>query len=195
MSTQEGGPEARTWLRVQVLLKEAKTERAQGRYRGAVAKCQEALELAPDSLEVLETLGDIHVGAGHFSAAMESYRKVLQRDPSRPGVEEKLARASLSQLGFQRQMDYGQRLLDRGAQADLKKASQIATSLSILFPGFGQLLNRHYWKALCMAAAHLCLILLGFHVVMDAVRQGQAEHRVEIRSAPRSPYQRQPTMT
>jgi len=191
MGPQESGtPDRRAWLRAEVLLKEAKTERAQGRYKGAVAKCEEALALAPGSPEALETLGDIHVGAGHFRAGMEAYQKVLEADPTRAGVEEKLARASLSQLGFQRQMEYGERLMGRGAQADLKRRSQIATCLSVLAPGIGQFYNEQHVKALAMLVAHVLLIVLALNVVANAVHQGYVDERVVGRTAPPSPYGR-----
>jgi len=157
-------------IRAHTLLKEAQIERMQGNYRAAVAKCEEAIELAPRSADGHEALGDVHCGAAHFKAAMSAYRQALKLDPSRGAVEEKLGRASIGQFTFQRQTEYGRGLLDgKGSKKDIRKAANNATAVSILCPGLGQVLNGHYVKAAIGVCAHLLFVFLLISIVGGAI--------------------------
>jgi len=176
---------ARRALRVQALLKEALAEQRRGNHKTAQTKAEDAIALAPESADAHEVLGDIHVASGHFARAKEAYQHALSLAPGRTETEEKLARASLGQLRFDRQLEQGRKLLEgKGTHKDMRRATSLATMASFLWPGGGQILNGQYAKGAVMAFAHLLLVLLMVNMVTEAIRDAKNERIVTVYESP-----------
>ena len=52
-----------------------------GRFQEAIEQCQQALQLKPDSVEALNTLGNAYDSMGQYQQAMEQYEKALKLNP------------------------------------------------------------------------------------------------------------------
>jgi hypothetical protein len=83
---------AKANTQVRALLARASLLKMRGMGKEAIAACQEALKIAPDSVATHAVMGDIYEGLGRYSEAVASYQAVLERDPTRQTEREKCER-------------------------------------------------------------------------------------------------------
>jgi hypothetical protein len=83
---------AKTSTQVRALLARASLLKMRGMNKEAIATCQEALKIAPDSVAAHAVLGDIYEGMGQYAEAEAAYKAVLERDPTRHTEREKRER-------------------------------------------------------------------------------------------------------
>jgi hypothetical protein len=83
---EEGSPEEK----VHALLAEANLLRLRKNWTGAIARCTEALKLAPNSASAHSLLGDICRDEGRFQDAIEWYKLALGLDNTRKRDRDKL---------------------------------------------------------------------------------------------------------
>lgn len=170
------------------LLSQAVLLMRQGQTSEALKRCKEAMELAPNSAAVWEVLGDVYLSTFHYPQAMEAYRTGLKLDPKRAVLEEKLGRASLAQLDSEQLRARTREILETGEahKKNIRRAYEIAVSLSVLWPGLGQIRNNQYAKGLLMLTLQLCLLMAMIHLFMASL--AEAKVRAVDR---RPPYARQ----
>ena len=148
-------PEAR---RARELLGEATLLRLRGRLEEAVAKCEEAIQLAADDWEACELLGDLHFQLEQPTSALEAYRRARELNPARPRLEEKVGLAAIAEA---RATALRQRSLDL-AEGRIEKPPErkpaLAALFSLVFPGLGQIYNQELIKGMALLAIFLVLM-------------------------------------
>ncbi len=65
----------------------------QGRVNEAIYRLEEAVELAPENVDARALLGDAYYDDNDIASALGQWEWVAQRDPNRPGLKEKIAKA------------------------------------------------------------------------------------------------------
>lgn len=124
--------------------------------------CEKALELNPDA-STHEMLGDLLMELGRAEEAQKHFKEALSLQPGRVSAEAKLGRATLELDRRILQIEEARRLLDNPNELnDNRHNSGMATFLSAVFPGFGQIYKEEYQKgAALMVFQILCLAYLG----------------------------------
>jgi hypothetical protein len=83
---------AKANTQVRALLARASLLKMRGMGKEAIATCQEALKIAPDSVATHAVMGDIYEGMGQYAEAVAAYQAVIERDPTRQTEREKRER-------------------------------------------------------------------------------------------------------
>ncbi|NIM05991.1 MAG: hypothetical protein GTO55_06860, partial [Armatimonadetes bacterium] len=148
-----------------VLLGEAVLLRANKKLKEAMAKCQEALRALPENAEAFEILGDLYAETGLAEAAIEAYKRTVELDPSRSGVETKIARVALEKDRLSQQLKTTHDLLEGRISPARPRSPATAGLLSLLLPGLGQAYNRQWLKA----AALICVDVMLFMAAIVSV--------------------------
>lgn len=145
------------------MLRDAHIQRMRGQWANAETLCRKALELAPDDAMGREMLGDLLMGKGDTGGALTEYRAALERQPARVALEDKIARAVLQQDEEEREKLEAQLLLDSPLKKnEAKRNATLATLLSLVCPGLGQLFVYHQWvKGGILAAVGLLTLAFG----------------------------------
>lgn len=113
------------------LMREAYNLRKREKYADALIKCREALELTPSDAPVLELYGDLLQGVARIDEALAAYKRATEVDPKRLSAERKYGDLMMRQ-----------KVWDTGLDPEtVPKGPRVASLLSLLLPGAGQLLN------------------------------------------------------
>ena len=148
--------------RVEQLLRDAHIQRMRQQWAAAETLCREALELDPDDVMGQEMLGDLLLDKGSCGEALESYRKAFEKQPEKVALEEKIARAVLLKGEEERQrLDAELMLSSPGSKLERKRSATIATLLSLLCPGAGQLFTGQYVKGGILLGVGVLSLFLG----------------------------------
>jgi tetratricopeptide (TPR) repeat protein len=133
----------------------------QGRTAEAQAAIDELRTLQPDSAEACELQGDLCRRQGDRKGAREAYQQAFKLDPTNASAERKYAEVVLF-LGEQERARREQReLVESPDKRPPKRRSlTLAVVCAFLFPGLGQLYNRHHEKGLALFAASLMIVIL-----------------------------------
>jgi tetratricopeptide (TPR) repeat protein len=130
------------------LLREASIARRREKFREAEAKCRDAIALVPKDAAALELLGDLLQGVARTEEALAAYRRALEADPKRASAERKYGDLLARQQNWN--------AIDPEA---VPKNPLVATMLSLLLPGSGQIYNGEWIKGtIIMACAVLCVL-------------------------------------
>ena len=106
---------------------------------------------------------------GEAEAAMASYRRAREIVVDRPLLEDKIARAALSQATDQAAARRTQALLDGTARPDAPKRNpSYAALFSFVVPGLGQVYNGEILKGFILLVSYVAL----FSVAMLSALQG-----------------------
>lgn len=114
------------------LLAEAADLLGKGDAEGAVAKCKEALGIAPDLAAAYSLLGMAEEQRGNLAGAADAYRWVLEIDPGRTAEREKLELIS-AQLGDGKTAEQGSLAEARERNWLVRYAPFIAAGAAALF--------------------------------------------------------------
>lgn len=132
-------------------LREAFAFRRRERYKEALVKCREALNLVPSDASALEMLGDLYQGVAQTNEALAAYKRALEADSKRTSAEKKYGDLISRQKSWSN--------YDPEA---VPKNPWFALILSILFPGFGQLHNGQRVKGIVLAGFTILCIGVWF---------------------------------
>jgi tetratricopeptide (TPR) repeat protein len=164
VTTQQGEPDS-TAEKVERILLEARLLQRRGQSEEALAHCQEALDLDPESWEAHELAGDVLLEQGRAADALERYRAAHAIVPEQASVEEKMARATLAQA----ERDWlreGAEPAGEGETLGPPRNPGIAALLSLVLPGLGQGYNRQPLKAVIILGVVVLLwIIIAFQMV------------------------------
>lgn len=126
----------------------------------ATETCNKALEISPQNIDVLVTLGDILMERGRIDEALSAYRTAHDIDPANGSVETKYAKVTL--MVADREYEIKRQSLPE-VQLALKRSWVLAFFASSMFPGLGQLYNHEMLKAqILLIAAVISIILARF---------------------------------
>lgn len=120
------------------LLREAHILRRREKYAEAIGKCREALLLTPKDASALELLGDLYQGVAQVNPALAAYKRATEADPKRASAERKYGDLLM------RQQTWG----DGGDPEAVPKNGFVASLLSLVVPGAGQIYNGETMKGL-----------------------------------------------
>jgi tetratricopeptide (TPR) repeat protein len=126
-------------MQAEPLLREAHQLRRKERFKEAEAKCRAALALMPKDAPALEFLGDLLQGTGQVDAALAAYKRAVEADPKRAVAERKYGDLLVMQQNWN--------------HADPEAVEQnpwVATLLSAMLPGAGQMFNGQWIKAIAL---------------------------------------------
>ena len=158
--------------KVRELLGRATLARAHRKLEEALELAREAASLAETSWESHELVGDLLMEKGDAEAAMASYRRAREIVVDRPLLEDKIARAALTQAADQAVARRTQALLDGTARADApKRKPSHAALFSFVIPGLGQIYNGEVLKGLILLVAYVAL----FSVAMLSALRGLSQ--------------------
>lgn len=145
--------------RVEQLLRQAHVHRMRQQWAAAEALCRQALELAPEDPIGIEMLGDLLVEKGNLQSALEQYRKAFAAQPGKAILEEKIARTVLTIAEEEQERAAAQLMLNSPVRkSERKRNATVATLLSLLCPGVGQLfLGQHVKGGILLGAGLLSL--------------------------------------
>lgn len=164
MTTQQGEPDS-TAEKVERILLEARLLHRRGQSEEALAHCQEALDLDPESWEAHELAGDVLLAEGRAADALERYRAAHAIVPEQGSVEEKMARATLAQA----ERDWLREGVEPGGEGETlgpPRNPGIAALLSLVLPGLGQGYNRQPLKAVIILGVVVVLwVIIAFQMV------------------------------
>lgn len=148
---------------VEQLLREAHVQRMRGQWAAAEAACRRALELAPDDPLGQELLGDLLLENEDVEGALEIYRRAFERQPGKAALEEKIARAVLRKAGAERERLEAQLMLanPRHGSHQRRHNATVATLLSMLCPGAGQIFAGQRQKGILLLVVGLGGVFLG----------------------------------
>jgi tetratricopeptide (TPR) repeat protein len=156
-------PERSNQEKVETLLRDAHIQRMRGQTAAAETLCRKALELSPDDVMGQEMLGDLLTGKGELDEALTTYRAAFERQPEKASLEEKIARLVLMKGEEEHQKLAAMLMLESPAkESDAKRNATLATLLSMVCPGLGQLvIYRQYVKGGILAGVGLLGLALG----------------------------------
>lgn len=148
--------------RVEQLLRQAHIHRMRQQWSAAEALCRQALELAPEDPMGIEMMGDLQVEKGNLQTALEHYRKAFEAQPGKAILEEKIGRTVLSIAEEEQERAEAQLLLNSpNRKSERKRNATVATLLSLLCPGIGQLFLGQQVKGGILLAVGLLSIWFG----------------------------------
>jgi tetratricopeptide (TPR) repeat protein len=154
------------------LLLEARLLLRRGQPDQAQARCENALEIAPQSWEAHVMVGDILTAEGRPEEALERYREAQAIVPEQAGVEERIARAVLARAERDRLGPDGDAAaIGAGAAPGPRRNPQLAAVLSLVLPGLGQGYNRQLLKAAIILGMVVVLVMALFFQVGAQLRQ------------------------
>ena len=149
----------------------------QGRVAEAQAAIDDLRKLNPESAEAWELQGDLYRRQGDRKGAREAYQTAFKLDPTNAGAERKYAEVVLF-LGEEDRARRQQReLVDDPAKRPTKRRNPtLAVIYACLFPGLGQLYNRHHEKGLLLVVIAILLLAMLANAVIfapwDRAKQG-----------------------
>lgn len=149
--------------KVETMLRDAHIQRMRGQHAAAETLCRKALELSPNDLMGREMLGDLLTGKGDLDGALENYRAAFEKQPQKAALEEKIARLVLQKGEEEHDKILAQLLLENpGRKTEAKRNATLATLLSMVCPGLGQLVVYRQWvKGGILAGVGLLGLALG----------------------------------
>lgn len=115
------------------LIRESRLQKMRNNKSVAGKLLEEALEVAPGSVAVLEAVADDLLERRQTKAAMEIYKRALRIDPKNASVERKYAECVLGTAV------YADPFAMAGAQQVDAASGKVALMLSIFIPGLGQI--------------------------------------------------------
>ena len=155
--------------KIRELLGRATLARAHHKLDEALALARKAASLEETSWDSHELVGDLLMEKGEAEAAMASYRRAREIVVDRPLLEDKIARAALSQATDQAAARRTQALLDGTARPDAPKRNpSYAALFSFVVPGLGQVYNGEILKGFILLVSYVAL----FSVAMLSALQG-----------------------
>ncbi len=149
--------------RVERLLRDAHLSRMRDQWVHAEALCREALSISPGDASGLEMLGDLLTAKGDLTGSEEQYRRALEVAPTKPSLEEKIARIALRKDEDERERLAMQLMLTTPRSKDgAKRSVMVATMLSLICAGAGQLFNRQFVKGGVLLGLWLICLAIGW---------------------------------
>lgn len=148
----------RTAENIDRLLRTAKLHQMRGNLDAASDACREAMGLDAENADVRDLLGDLLVAQGQLQPALEQYQCAF-RLSGRPAIEEKVARLAL-RIEAEKQFGSPEAGFSATGIPRRQLSPSLATALSMLFPGLGQLYNGQYPKGMICFGVSLCQVLL-----------------------------------
>jgi tetratricopeptide (TPR) repeat protein len=121
----------------ETLLREASMLRRREKYAEAMTKCREALTLVPKDAAALELYGDLLQGVAHINEALAVYKRATEADPKRYSAERKYGDLLMRQQNW-----------NNGDPEAVPKNGLVASMLSLVVPGAGQIYNGDLVKGL-----------------------------------------------
>jgi tetratricopeptide (TPR) repeat protein len=138
------------------LLTAANVARRRGAFADAEQASRRAVELVPKDPGALELYGDVLQGVGRVDDAVIAYQRAHEADPKRRSAERKYAALTLMQ----------HREIAALRDEYIPRNPFVATLLSALLPGAGQLYNGEPAKGLTVTLVTLvCVLVLGWSSV------------------------------
>ena len=118
----------------------------QGRIREAAFRLEEAVELAPDSVDARVLLGDAYYDGNQIAAALTQWEWAATQDPNRPGLKEKIAKALRENAVEQDFGRYQTRnfVVSYGRETSAGEARRVLQILERAYVEIGQQLGRTY---------------------------------------------------
>lgn len=142
------------------LLSTANVHRMRGQFIEAEDTYKQALELAPDRLDIMELVADMLQARGQLDAAAAEYRKILGHEPGRVSAETKYARVVL-EIGTREQAKLiAQEMIDNPGKRTAPRNPLLAAILSVAVPGLGQLYTREFAKGAIILGAFLLSVVI-----------------------------------
>ncbi|MDE2126496.1 MAG: tetratricopeptide repeat protein [Armatimonadetes bacterium] len=142
--------------RAETMLREAQMLRRREKWNDAIAKCHEAINVAPTDAAGIEMLGDLYQSVGRVQEAMAAYKHAVTINPKRVGAERKFGDLLMRQEQW-----------SHGDPEAMPVNPFAAVLLSMLIPGAGQIHNHDTLKGI------VCLVLDGvFGWVLTATSVG-----------------------
>lgn len=133
----------------------------QGRLDEMQKAIDELRRLEPESAEAWELQGDLHRRAGDRQAARDAYQRAFTLDPTNADAERKYAELVLFLAEEERARRTQQELVEEPKRRrDKPRNPTLAIIYGCLFPGLGQLYNRHHEKGLLLFFAGAVIIIL-----------------------------------
>ncbi len=135
----------------------AQVNRRRGDYVQAAEQVAQASALWPESLDAQELAADILYAQGKWEEALERYKAIRQRDPSRASAEEKFARITVQIAEGKRQQELMKQILENpGVYLPPKRNPAVAAVLSGI-AGLGHVYCGNLKKgAVLFASTTLC---------------------------------------
>jgi len=129
------------------LIRQAAIARRRNEFGQSRRLIEEAERIAPNSVVVLEAIGDLHFEQGKWLLAQEAFKKATALEPQNAAIERKYGEAVLKSLiaddAFRRRPD------------DAMVGGKAAVFLSLLVPGLGQLAAEQTTKGIVMMGGWL----------------------------------------
>jgi tetratricopeptide (TPR) repeat protein len=163
-------------LNARVFLRQGRTAETQG-------AIDELRQLEPDSAEAWELQGDLCRRQGDRKGAREAYQQAFKLDPANASAERKYAEVVLFLGEAERARREQRDLVESPDKRPPKPRSfALAVTCACLFPGLGQLYNRHHEKGLALFSVSLLIIILLIYgmVIAPWAPHGRPHHRLDF---------------
>jgi len=162
----DAGTPAEAIRQVRELMGQATLQRVRGQPGRALQLAQEALVLKEADWEIHEFIGDMLMGLGRGSEALQSFRRARELNPQRVELEDKLARAALNRATHLQSLAHTQAVLEGRAREQPARKPSYAAVLSIVLPGLGQIYNGQFAKGGLLLVVYLGLFLLATRAIV-----------------------------
>jgi len=148
-------------IEVDRLLSSANAFRVQGKLLAAEDACRHALALDPENLQAGEMLGDFLRENGKLEEALAQYDRLLADTAKDAAVERKYAAVTLEIAEREREkQEVADYLANPKRTIETKRSAGIATALSLVAPGFGQIYLGEVLKGSIIAGAFLLSLVV-----------------------------------
>ena len=155
-------PRSDTAEQVESLLRQAHVVRLRGQGGAAESLVRRALALSPEDPTGIEMLADIHADKGEYESALELYRSGLALRPGAKTLEEKIGRTVLRVAEDERERLAAQFMLSSPvSRKERQRNATVATLLSLLCPGVGQLFTGQQLKGGILLVVGVMALFLG----------------------------------